>query len=488
MKIAIAGFHLESASTLAQVSDVGAFEAVAMRGGRIVEEFEGTNTVPGGFIAACRDAKAEMVCGVYTYLGALGPASDAAVETFAAEIADHVRSHAPDGVLLHLHGATWAKGFADVERHFLDLARAAVGPDVPIVVCLDYHGNIDARTVEGADAAFAYRHSPHIDMGETGRRGANCLFSMLKTTARPGLAVAKPGLLVPSIFSATSLSPLAGIIAAARRREAESADYLDISILAGFSYADSHNTGFSVIVVAGAGQAEAERVADEIAADIFAARVELYRPLPVHDVPTAVARAQEIARRANKPVVLLEHADRLNDSTYLLADIVARGVPRVAIPFLWDAGAARTAHAAGPGARITLPIGAWSSPEAGPRRDYECEVLQTGEKSYRISGQMLTGQRVDLGMTALLRTGGVDVSVVSNFAFTVDEDVFRVFGQNIGEYDIIVLRSKTHFRQYYEAAAEAILIVDTPDHGPADLTGITYRNLDPAGVYPFSKG
>lgn len=487
MKIAIAGFHLESASTLAQVSDVDAFEAKAVRGERIIEEFGGTNTVPGGFIGACRDAGAEMACGVYTYLGALGPASDEAVNSYATEIAEHLRAQEPDGVLLHLHGATWAEGYPDVERYFLDLARAAVGPDVPVVVCLDYHGNIDARTIEGADAAFAYRHSPHIDMGETGRRGAACLFSMLTTGNRPGLAVAKPGLLVPSIFSATSLSPLAEIISCARQREAESEEYLEISILAGFSYADSHNTGFSVIVVADAGQTVAEHIAAEVASEIHELRAELYRPLPVLDVSTAVTRAQQIASRAEKPVVLLEHADRLNDSTYLLAEIVERGVPKVAIPFLWDAEAANAAHVAGVGARITLPIGAWSSPEAGPRREYECEVIQTGEKSYRISGQMLTGQHVDLGMTALLRIGGVDVSVVSNFAFTVDEDVFRVFGQNIGDYDIIVLRSKTHFRQYYEAASEAILIVDTPDHGPADVTSITYRNLDPSGIYPLSK-
>lgn len=487
MKIAIAGFHLESASTLAQVSDVDAFEAKALRGESVIDEFEGTNTVPGGFIEACRDAGAGLACGVYTYLGALGPASDDAVAKYASEISENLRAQKPDGVLLHLHGATWAEGYPDVERHFLKLARTAVGPDVPIVVCLDYHGNIDARTLDSVDAAFAYRHSPHIDMGETGHRGAACLFSILTTGRRPGLAVAKPGVLVPSIFSATSLSPLADIIARARQREADSVDYLDISILAGFSYADSHNTGFSVIVIADAGQAAAERIAAEVSDEIYAARSELYRPLPVLDVDAAVTESQKIARSAAKPIVLLEHADRLNDSTYLLAELVKRDVSRVAIPFLWDTEAAQLAHKAGQGAKITLPIGAWSSTKAGPRQEYDCEVLKTGEKSYRISGQMLTGQRVDLGMTALLRIGGVDVSVVSNFAFTVDKDVFRVFGQNIEDYDIIVLRSKTHFRQYYEAASEAILIVDTPDHGPADLTTITYRNLDTSRVYPFSQ-
>ncbi len=486
MKIAVSGFHLESASSLSRVSDLEDFEANAVRGEALVGDYAGTNTVPGGFIDACRDADADVLGGVYTFLGALGPASDAAVDVYASEIAQHLRQTRPDGVLLHLHGATWARGYPDVEGYFLDLARDAIGPDVPLVVCFDYHGNIDARTVEAADAAFAYRKSPHTDMGQTGRRGARCLFDMLASGARPGMAVAKPGLLVPSIFSATSLRPLADILAGARRREDESDHFLDISVMAGFSYADCHNTGFSVLVVAGAGQETAELAAAEVSAELHAARHELYRPLPVYDVSGGVTRARQIAENADKPVVLLEHADRLNDSTYLLAELVERAVPRVAIPFLWDAEAARAAHAAGAGARIRLPIGARSSTEAGPRQDYDCEVLQTGEKIYHISGRMLQGQRVDLGLTALLRIGGVDVSVVSNFAFAIDEDALRVFGQDLGGYDIIVLRSKTHFRAFFEPASEAILIVDTPDHGRADLTSLTYHNLDVADVYPFS--
>jgi microcystin degradation protein MlrC len=99
---------------------------------------------------------------------------------------------------------------------------------------------------------------------------------------------------------------------------------------------------------------------------------------------------------------------------------------------------------------------------------------------------MMQGQRVDLGMTALLKISGVVVSVVSNYAFTVDEDVYKVFGLEISDFDVVVLRSKTHFRQFFEAMAHKILIVDTPDYGPADLTKIAYVRLDPKTVYPHN--
>lgn len=487
MRIAIAGFHLESASSLSQVSDVSHFEENCQRGNALVTEYCGTNTVPGGFLAECDANGWQTVPCLYTYLGALGPASDEAVETYAEEIASCLSRAKPDAALIHLHGATWAHGYHDPERFMIDRMRAALGPDVPLIVCLDYHGNIDARTIDGADAVFAYQKSPHTDMAETGRRGARCLASILATGHRPAMAVEKPGVIVPSIFSATSLSPLRDILASARAREARAEGFLDISIMAGFAYGDASNTGFSVVVVSDEGQAAARTIAREFSDRIRKERAALYRPIQIYDPEDATDRAYDIARQSGRPVVLLEHADRLNDSTYLLSELAGRQEGRVAIPFLRDEAAARAAHAAGIGAEIDLCIGAWSSPQAGPRQSYHCEVLQTGEISYRISGEMLNGQRVDLGMTALLRIGSVEVSVVSNFAFTVDEDVFRVFGQNMQDYDIIVLRSKTHFRQFYEQAAKAILIVDTPDHGPADLTRINYRNVDMSCTYPFTE-
>ena len=67
----------------------------------------------------------------------------------------------------------------------------------------------------------------------------------------------------------------------------------------------------------------------------------------------------------------------------------------------------------------------------------------------------------------------------------MDTDPFTQCGLDIDEFDIIALRSKTHFRAAYEPIAGAILIVETPDWGPAELTTLPYRNAPP-GVYPIT--
>ncbi|MET4808292.1 M81 family metallopeptidase [Limibacillus sp. MBR-115] len=487
MRVAFAGFHLESASWLPQISTLEDFERNTTRGEDIVTAYEGTNTVPGGFINVCRGKNYDIVPLVYGYLGALGPASDEAVEAYASEIATSTAASNVDAILLHLHGATWAPTFTDPERYILDRLRELVGKNLPIVVAFDYHGNIDQDTVRSVNAAFAYQKSPHTDMAETGARAARCLSAILEGILSPAVVVEKPGLAIPSIFSATSLEPLASILAYARELEREAACFLDISIMAGFSYSDAHNTGFSVVVVSGASLDHGRNIALSLSDLINARRAQLYHPEPVFSVQEAVVTAMVEASSVRKPIILLEHADRMNDSTYLLSELVKRDAQRTAIPFLWDSKAAMEAHGAGVGAEIQLMLGAWSSDKAGSRERYLCQVLQTGPIRYRISGEMLRGQHVNLGMTAVLRIGGVTVSVVSNFAFTVDEDIFKVFGQKMSDFDIIVLRSKTHFRQFFEEKSSRIIIVDTPDYGPADLTTLTYKRLDTSKVYPFCE-
>lgn len=492
-RIAIAGFHIESVSFLPVESTKADFEAVALRGEHIVTELRGTNTVIGGFIDVCEAQGADMVPLVHTALGAVGPASDEAVACYADEIAQGVRdaSQPLDGVLLFLHGACWAPSYSDPERHFLRLIREALGPDKPLMVAFDYHGNLDADTLEHVTAAFAYRKSPHTDTGETGRRTADCMLRTLRGDISPVWAIAKPDVLVPSIFSATALHPLADIIEQARQIDAQSERYSDISVMAGFSYADAHNTGFSVLRVTDSDPGGAQAVARQLSDRIWAERHALYRPLPVYETDAAIDRVLKKLADApanGRPYVLLEHADRMNDSTYLLSALIERGITRAAVPYIWDSGAAAKAAEAGVGNRVTLRLGAHSSDKAGPKLEVDAKVLWTGRRQYRVSGSYMQGMPVDLGLSALLDVAGISVSVVSAFAFAVDGDAFTQFGLRPEDFDIIVLRSKTHFRAFYGPLAAEILIVDTPDYGVADLRKLPYRHVDTECAFPFVDG
>ncbi|MCC7427735.1 MAG: M81 family metallopeptidase [Alphaproteobacteria bacterium] len=488
MRIAIAGLSLESVSFLPIETTIEDFRRTEASGPTLVERYRGTNTVPGGFIAVCERAGAEIVPILRAEGGAAGPAADDAFVHYSDRICAGLKAAGRlDGVLLNLHGAMATPTRLDPDRELAERVRGVIGRKVPLVVALDYHANIDASLLEQADAVFGYHYSPHVDMGETGERAANCMVRMLKGEIHPTCALVKPGVMVPSIFSATTLSPLSDIVAESLRMAKESPRYLDVSVFAGFSYADVPNCGFSVLAVSDNDPKAAQEAAERLSRRVWNERHALMHRELVLGLEAGVARALSGAKSAKKPIVILEHADRMNDSTHVLRALLGRsnGV-RVAVPHLWDPVAAAEAVRAGQGATVTLDAGGRSSDGAGGTVRLTGKVLFAGDKSYRTTGPMGRGNLVKLGPTAVIDTGDVVVWLTSTQRTAIDEDCFIQFGMKAGDFGIIVLRSKTHFRAVYEPIAEEILIVDTPDWGPADLSTLPYRHVRTDRVFPFT--
>lgn len=480
------GLMLESVSFLPLLTTLAELRAGEAEGAAMVERYRGTNTIPGGFIAVSEREGADLVPLVFTDGGAAGPATDEAFIAYADRLCAGLLEAGPlDGVLLALHGAMTTPTRLDPDREIVERVRAVVGRHVPVAVALDYHANIDEHLLELADAVFGYHYSPHTDIAATGERAALCLFRMIRDDVRPSMALRKPGVMVPSIFSATSIEPLAGIVQASVAMARPAPDFLDVTVFAGFSYADVPNCGFSVLAVAD-DPAEACRIAEDLSARIASSRAELLHRDLVLDMTTGVDRAvARAAERPGRPVVLLEHADRCNDSTYLLRELLRRGVTNAAVPYVWDPAAAEKAWQAGVGAEITVDVGGRSSDRAGGPVSLTGIVRFVGEKEYRTTGAYMNGRLVQLGMSAVLDVNGLTVSVVSRPALTVDEDPFVQFGMQAEDFAIIVLRSKTHFRAAYEPISDCILIVDTPDWGPADLTTLPYRQIRRDLIYPL---
>ena len=92
MRILIAGFNLESVTFLPNPTTLDEFERVAKRGEDLLLSFENTNTVPGGFIKACKNDNVELVPLVYSEVGAAASATDEAFDHFVNEIAGGIRA------------------------------------------------------------------------------------------------------------------------------------------------------------------------------------------------------------------------------------------------------------------------------------------------------------------------------------------------------------------------------------------------------------
>ena len=486
LRVAIAGFKLESVTFLPNLTTLADYQAVESSGAALIDAHRGANTPVGGFIAVCEREGIDMLPIVYTEAGAAGPSSDEAYDHYLGRILEGLKNEKINGVLLDLHGAMTTPTRLDADADILAAVRHQVGSQTRIMVALDYHANLDENTIRDADAAFGYHFSPHTDQAETGERTANCMVRTLRGEINPVWALIKPGLMVPSIFSATNLEPLASVVQDSIARAKNSKRYLDVSVFAGFSYADVPNCGFSVLAVTDGDHEMAKKIASEFSNTIRTSRAAFSHQELLYGIEDGIAEACRIADHSDRPVVLLEHADRMVDSTYVLRAVLERRLGRTAVPFLWDPKAAAAGMAAGVGAQVRLSVGGHSSDRAGGPVTVEGKVVFAGPKSFHATGPYYTGRLVDLGDVVVIDTSFLVLSITSRPSVAVSEDCFTQLGMRASDFDFILLRSKTHFRAAYEPIAAAIIMIDTPDWGPADLTTLNYVHVPRDRTYPFT--
>src|SRR5262249_4475943 len=194
-----------------------------LRGAELVGRMADTNEL-GGFIQSLRAWPESLEIAGLVRLPAW-PSGAATHETFEwlrRELLDALRAALPvDGVLLALHGALVAEGAPDVEGEVLEAVRGLIGRGVPLVATLDLHANVTERMVRHADALVLYHTAPHIDVFETGRRGAAVLRRILVEGARPTTAFQKMPLVVPAERANTQDPASVSHALAGRLREME---------------------------------------------------------------------------------------------------------------------------------------------------------------------------------------------------------------------------------------------------------------------------
>lgn len=487
-RIAIAGFQHETntfapiPTGFADFESGGAWPGIT-RGKAVLDTFSGLNIPIGGFIDSGEAFEPVPVLWAGAEPG--GYVAQAAFDRIAGEIVEGVTAAGPiDGVYLDLHGAMVTQDHEDGEGELLRRLREAVGPDLPIAVSLDLHGNLTQAFAALASVVAIYRTYPHVDMAATGARAAR-LLSRLLARGRPfAKAFRQIGFIAPITAQSTRREPgaqLYGMLPALERDGAVSVDFAF-----GFPPADITDCGPSVLAY-GEDEAAAARAAEAMAEAVLDAESALSNPL----VPArqAVLKAMEIADGAARPVVIADPQDNpgagaVGDSTGLLDALIEAGAREAAIGVIWDPDCAAKAHEAGVGAVIEARIGGRFPEIGGPAVTAPAVVEALSDGRFRFTGPFYGGATANLGPMACLRLDGRDggtvrVVVGSRRAQNADQAMFRALGVAPTEQRIVAVKSAVHFLADYEPIAETVIFAEAPGANPCAIDRIPYRNLRP---------
>jgi microcystin degradation protein MlrC len=466
----------EPHTTLADFREQGLYE-----GDAIVQAMAGTRAGIGGMIEGAAQYGWQLMPTLYGTSLPAGVVAEEAYQTMLAGLLKHLAAAMPlDGVLLMLHGAMVTEAQLDAETDILAHVRAVIGPEVPIVVELDMHGNLSPRTIELADVLVAFDTNPHIDPHARGVEATAIMDRLLRGAIRPTAAFAQPPLLLAPQATGTADLPLRAVHERAAEMEAEDA-VVCICVMGGFAYADAPFSGPSIVVTTNDDPNLAWRYADELCEILWQHR---HAALPQFLAPeAAVARALALP---GGPIILVDSADNIGggtpgDGTDALRAMLAAGVQEGAV-ILADREAVAACWEAGVGATIRLSVGGktdrWhgqpvavtGTVRALSEGTFPCELPDNHFASFY-------GNTIRMGRTVWLRVGGINLVLTERKTPPFDLAQLRGVGVIPEQQKLIAVKSAVAYRAAYLPIAAGVVEVDTAGLCSANLARFPYQRL-----------
>lgn len=405
----------------------------------------------------------------------------ATYEAFRDEILDDIRKAEPDIVLMSMHGAMIADGYDDCEGDLLTRARTIVGNGVVIGLEIDPHNHLTPEMLAAADLIVSYKEYPHIDSPDRARE----LFALAADTAegkiRPVMRDYDCRMIT---MYHTTRAPMREFVDEMQAREGRDG-ILSLSLSHGFPWGDCPLVGTRMLAIADGDADKAEAVAREFGEKLWGLREQL-RP----DWPS-IGAALDRAEAANAaPVVLADFADNAGggapaDSTFVLQEVLRRGLRDVAMGIFWDPVVVRMVQDAGVGAVMPVRLGGKVGEMSGDPVDLTVTVRGVRENMHQMMGET----RMPMGTGVWLETEGVHLVVSDRRTQAFHPVCFTDLGLDLGQIKIIVVKSMQHFHAGFGPIASEVIYIAGPGAITPDYANIPYTkrggNFWPKVENPF---
>ena len=456
--------------------DIGWFERYELcRGDEVLQVNAG---VVGGMMSVMRECEADVVPLIYASTCPGGPLTAECYTQLKTELLDRLRASTPvDGVLLPLHGAATVESLGDPEGDLIKAVREIVGEAILIVVTLDLHAHVTADMVRFADGLIAWETYPHRDTFTTGVRGARLLCDTLAGRCRPTMAMAKVPVITSAIHGSTEDDdPFAQIMRTAKAHEGHNG-VLSTSVFLVHPYLDQPDMGSGALVITDDDMETAVSLASQFAEQYWARRFDLEPD--IHTPDAAIAKGLAVD---GGPVLLVEAADccgggAAGDSVATLTALLDAKVTVPSLVPVADPEATAACHHAGVGQEVTVALGHRLDPRWGKPVTVTGTVTRLSDGRFRYIGGIWDGVEGNMGPSAVLTIGTIQVLVATHGTYDWVDEQFRSMEMQPPDAKFIVVKNPMNYRLAYGEIAKAAFILDTPGATPVTCRYLPYKYL-----------
>jgi microcystin degradation protein MlrC len=480
-------FH-ETHTFLSQPTTVADFEAMAVHIGQAAIDRNLGNASPSdGFLSTALERGWTVIPTIQMAAMPGGKVEDAAVELFRQNFFPVLEAQldALDGIFLVLHGAMVSASSDDPEGDLLRDIRAVLdrrGVDIPLVGVLDLHANVSQTMIDSSSALVAYRENPHRDARDTAVRAAE-LFGRLLDGTKVRQVHRPTRYVLPPTGVGSADDPMKAVLAAARAIEAHDPQILNINVMAGYSYADVADCGFSLSAATTGDPRRAAAHLDDLVGVLEANIAQGYkRDRPLDEVLALV----DALPPGKGPVLLIEPADNIGggtpgDATDLLGPLLATG-RRGIVAAIADAGAVEQCRQAGVGAQLSLTIGGKTDEHHGAPLPFAGRVTSLSDGHFELELKTshlasMLGSEADMGPCAVVENEQAIILLSSRKMPPMDLGQLHSQGIRPEDAAYVVIKAAVSHRDAYNPIARASFNVDSAGLCTSNLGRLPYRKL-----------
>lgn len=379
-----------------------------------------------------------------------------------------------DGIWLHLHGSMNVEFIGSGESLLVSKIREKVGPNVPISIALDLHGNITYTLAGLANILCGYRTAPHVDVRETFLEAAKLLDRAIKENVLPQTKIVKIPLLLTGETAVTTVGPGKHVIS--RLVELDKIDGVwRSSFFTGMAWIDCPSNE-AAVVVSGCDINNATVCAamESLAMDIWSKREEFTFQDLVLTPDEALAYAKT---HQDKLVFISDSGDNVTagavgDNAFMLELVQKSKMNNVLVGGIWDEKAVEKCAEAGIGNKINADIGGLHDSKS-KRVSIEGTVkFLRRNKNGEINGAVISTENIDI-IVCSIREGFIGISDFAHF------DI------NLRDYNTIIVKQGYLFPELSNIKDMNVIAL-TEGNSALDITTIPYE-FTHRPIYPLDK-
>lgn len=500
MRIAILGMHHETNTFAVERND--RLDVPTDVGDEIIANAHPRSYI-GGFIEGATRPDVELVPIAHVNFVRGGLISAEVFEHYRDLILDGLRAAPPvDGVYFALHGAMAVEEpYADAEASLIRAVRELLGDDIPCVGTYDFHSNYTEWECS-ALVPFPLNTNPHIDAYERGLEAADALLRMLDGEIRPTTRYIHVPIIGPNIGqSSWAHDPAEEArlpvyqLNLLRAELEKTPGVLNLTIQGGYGYSDLPYTGMSVIATTDNAPQLADRLATQLARELWSRRQEILTVRPIVPIDEGVQRAMAYA---DGLVCLVDLGDDPGslcpaDSPAVLESLIRLGARDCALT-IRDPEVVAAGMAAGVGATLEMAVGGKIDRRFYQPLPVKGVVKSIDDGKYKIVGPTHGGwsrevakesfRDVDVGHRVVLRIGDKIDVIFSNRRTGKDRDFFKSAGIVLEEKRIIVVKSNQAHRASFDPVVDLTIELDTPGVATANYARLPFQHI-PRPIYPL---